>query len=102
MSAWHGRNSNYNYLLLHFYYTLILVIQIFYVPEWQHWVATSYMDADLKLYNSRFTGERTPSVEEQLVRIYSPLARDESLVITAVFVQQQSGGTELLLLFMQQ
>ena len=48
------------------------------------------MDAELKLYNSMFTGELTPSLEEQLVRIYSPLAGDESLVITAVSVQQQS------------
>ena len=48
------------------------------------------MDAELKLY----TGELTPSLEEQLVQIYSPLARDVSLVITAVCVQQQSGGTD--------
>ena len=38
--------------------------------------------------------ELTPSLEEQLVRIYSPLARDESLVINIVSVQQQSGGTD--------
>ena len=52
------------------------------------------MDAELKLYNSMFTGELTSSLEEQLVRIYSPLIRDESLVITAVSVQQQSGRTD--------
>ena len=52
------------------------------------------MDAKLKLYDSMFTGELTPSLEEQLVRIYLPLARDESLVINAVSVQQQNGGTD--------
>ena len=49
------------------------------------------MDAELKLYNSMFTGELTPSLEEQLVRIYSLLARDESLVVS---VHQQSGETD--------
>ena len=52
------------------------------------------MDAELKLYYSMFTGELTLSLEEQLVRIYSPLPRDEPLVITTVCVQQQSGGTD--------
>ena len=52
------------------------------------------MDAELKLYDSMFTGELTQSLEEQLLLIYSPLVRDESLIITAVFVQQQSGRTD--------
>ena len=93
MCTWHGNNSNYIIIimLLYFYYTLIIAIQILYVPEWQHWVATSYMDVELKLYDSMFTGEITPSLEEQLVRIYSPLAQDESLVVS---VHQQSGGTD--------
>ena len=43
-------------LLLYFYYTLIIAIQILYVPERQHWVGTSYMNAELKLYDSMFTG----------------------------------------------
>ena len=73
---------------------LIIAIQILYVPERQYWVATSYIDAELKLYDSMFTGELTASLEEQLVRIYLPLAHDESLVITAVCVQQQGGGTD--------
>ena len=81
-------------MLLYFYYTLIIAIQMLYVPEQQHWVATSYMDAELKLYDSIFTGELTRSLEEQLVRIYSPLAQDESLDITAVSVHQQSGETD--------
>ena len=61
------------------------------------YIATSYMDAELKLYDSMFTGVLTASLEEQLVQIYSPLARDESLVIFAVCVQQQSGGTDSVL-----
>ena len=81
-------------MLLYFYYTLIIAIQILYVPEQQHWVATSYMDAELKLYDSMFTRELTPSLEEQLVRIYLPLAWDESLIITAICVQQQIGETD--------
>ena len=67
-------------MLLHFYYTLIIAIQILFVPERQHWVATIaiYMDADLKLHNSMFNRKITPSLEEQLLRIYTPLAPDES------------------------
>ena len=78
-------------MLLYFYYTLIIAIQILYVPERQHWIATSYMDVELMLYDSMFTGEITPSLEEQLVRIYSPLAQYESLVVS---VHQQSGETD--------
>ena len=52
------------------------------------------MDAELKLYDSMFTGELTPSLEEQLVRIYLPLAWDEPLIITAICVQQQIGETD--------
>ena len=52
------------------------------------------MDVDLKMYDSMFSGELTLSLEEQLVRIYLPLAQNEFLVITAVCVQQQSGGTD--------
>ena len=57
----------YNYYVI---IPLIIAIQILYVPERQYWVATSYMDAELKRYDSMFTGELTPSLEEQLVRIY--------------------------------
>ena len=71
MCTWHGSNSNYNIIIIiiiiYFYYTLIIAIQFLYVPEWQHWVATSYMDAELKLYGSMFTGELTSSLEAQLV-----------------------------------
>ena len=81
-------------MLLYFYYTLIIAILILYVHERQHWVATSYMDAELELYDSMFTGELTPFLDEQLFRIYLPLARDASLVITAVSVHQQSGRTD--------
>ncbi len=73
---------------------LILAVQIHYVKEWLHWVATSYRDGQVKLYDSLFNGKLSPSLEVQLIQLYRPAIRDGGLLVTAESVQQQSGGTD--------
>ena len=46
-------------------------VQILFVPERKHWVATAYRDGEVLLYDSLFPGSLTPSTEEQLVRLLS-------------------------------
>ena len=49
------------FLLVH------IAIQILFVPERQHWVATAYHDGEVHIYDSCFPGYLCPSTEEQLV-----------------------------------
>ena len=66
-------------------------VQILFVPERKHWIATAYHDGEV---DSLFPGSLTPSTEEQLVRLYRPAVRDSCLMVTAVPVQQQEGGVD--------
>ncbi len=49
------------------FYTHVAV-QILFVPERKHWIATSYRDGEVLLYNDLFSGSLTASTEEQLVQ----------------------------------
>ena len=69
-------------------------VQIFFVPERAHWVATSYLHGEVLLYDSLFNGKLSASLEEQIVRVYRPAVADGGLLVTAVPVQQQTGGTD--------
>ena len=67
-------------------------VQIHYVPERKHWVASSYFDGKVRLYDSLFNGKLTPSIEVQLIQLYRPAIRDGALVVTAS-LQSGYGGT---------
>ena len=41
-------------------------IQILFVPERHHWIATHYSGGEVLLYDSCFPGTLSPSTEEQL------------------------------------
>ena len=69
-------------------------VQILFVPERQHWVATAYRDGEVHIYDSCFPGYLCPSTEEQLVRLYRPAVRDGTLMVTANSIQQQEGSTD--------
>ena len=69
-------------------------IQILFVPERHHWIATHYSGGEVLLYDSCFPGTLSPSTEEQLVRLYQPAVRDNLLMVTAVSTQQQEGSTD--------
>ncbi len=59
-----------------------------------HWVASSYIDGRVKLYDSLFNGKLTPSIETQLVQLYRPAIRRGALMVTAESVQQLSGAID--------
>ncbi len=40
-----------------------------FVPERKHWIATSYRDGEVLLYDGLFSGSLTASAEEQLVQL---------------------------------
>ena len=69
-------------------------VQILFVPERQHWVATAYRGGEVHLYDSCFPGSLSPSTEEQLVRLYRPAVRDGMLMVKADSIQQQEGGID--------
>ena len=69
-------------------------IQILFVPESYHWVATSYDDGKVKRYDSLFQGKLTPSLEQQIVQLYSCAAQNGMIKVKAVPMQQQTGNTD--------
>ncbi len=96
-----GKRLTYiSYLLLAGVYmwffcaTHISAVQILFVPERRHWIATAYRDGKVLVYDSLFPGRLAPSTEEQLVRLYQPAVRDSCLAVTVVPFQQHEGGAE--------
>ena len=69
-------------------------VQILYVVERDHWVATSYRGGTVKLYHSVSTDSLTPSLEKEMAQIYRPAIRDGRMMVTVVPVQQQKGSTD--------
>ena len=45
-------------------------VQIMFVKERQHWMATSFSDNEVRLYDSCCNGGLSPSVEMQIVQLY--------------------------------
>ena len=58
----------------------LAAVQIFHVPERQHWIATSYLNGELQVYDSKCGSKFTPSVESQIASIFSPISHDNALV----------------------
>ena len=58
-----------------------------------HWVASSNIGGEVKLYESIANAEQRSSLEEQLAAIYQMIAGD-GLIVTRVPVQQQKGGVD--------
>ncbi|XP_064406458.1 uncharacterized protein LOC135351399 [Halichondria panicea] len=67
-------------------------VQIFFVEERQHWIATSLFKGELYLYDSCFNGTLSPSTELQIAQVYSPLIQCNGLLISVVALQQQEGA----------
>ena len=51
-------------------------------------------NGEVRLYDSLFNGKLTSSLEQQLARLYGNLAEEDQLMVTAVSVQQQQGGSD--------
>ena len=69
-------------------------VQIHFVPDRNHWVTSSYSVSHVKLYDSLFNDNLTPSLEAQLVQLYRPAIEGGVLLVTAESVQQQTGAND--------
>ncbi len=72
-------------------------MQIFFVEERQHWIATSLFKGELHLYDSCFNGTLSPSTELQIAQVYSPLIQCDGLLISVAALQQQEGANNYAL-----
>ena len=70
------------------------MVQFFFVPEQKHWVVTSYLDGEVRLYDSCFPGKLSKSLEQQIAQVYYKAQGEDTLNITIVPVQSQRGGTD--------
>ena len=64
------------------------------MKERNHWVATSYLEGEVQLYDSKFNGSLTASLKEQLVQIYRLAIKNDGLIVTSIPVQQQTGSVD--------
>ena len=72
----------------------IIGIQIMFDEERNQWIATHYQNGEVKVYDSCFSGSLSPLIREMLVRFYRPAVRENSLVVTAMPIVQQSGSAD--------
>ena len=71
-----------------------LVVQILFVAERDHWVATSYHQDEIRLYDSKCSPNLHGSLQEQIALIYKEAANGNTLTVKAIPVQQQTGGED--------
>ena len=57
--------------------------------ERQHWITTAYINGEVQLYDSCFTGKIYPSIEKQMVQLYKQAMSATGLVVCAMPFQQQ-------------
>ncbi len=66
----------------------------FFVPERKHWVATSYLEGELRLYDSCYLGKLSKSPEQQIAQVYGEAQRRTSLTSQSVQCSHKGGGTD--------
>ena len=67
----------------------VIALQIFFEPERAHWVATAYIDGEVRLFDSSFNGRLSHSIEYQICRVYRDTASEGNILVTVVPVPQQ-------------
>ena len=70
-------------------------MQILFVVERDHWVATSYHQVRSRLYDSNCSPKLHSCLQEQIALIYKEAANGNTLTVKAIPVQQQAGGEDL-------
>ena len=78
---------------------LCLVVQILFVAERDHWVATSYHQDEIRLYDSKISPNLHDSLQEQIALIYKEAANGNTLTVKAIPIPQQTGGEDCGLFF---
>ena len=73
------------------YITSSKALQFHFESEQEHWLATSYINGDVQLYDSKFTRKLLRSLELQICQIYQNAVVNGSLLVA---VQQQTGSIE--------
>ena len=73
--------------------TFFTAVQIHYVLERDHWVASSLLHGEVYLYDSLSDGKVSPGLSIQMAELYRPQIQDGLLSVTLVPVQQQVGIT---------
>ena len=68
------------------------VVQISFVAERDHWVATNYHQDEIRLYDTKCFPKLHGCLQEQIALIYKEAANGNTLTVKAIPVQQQSGG----------
>ena len=68
----------------------VIALQIFFEPERAHWVATAYIDGEVRLFDSSFNGRLSRSIEYQISRsrVYGDTASEGNILVTVVPVPQ--------------
>ncbi|XP_064383224.1 uncharacterized protein LOC135348618 isoform X3 [Halichondria panicea] len=70
-------------------------VQIFFVTERHHWIATALIKGELFLFDSCFQygKDLEPSAELQIAQMYKPLIAHNGLLLSVASIQQQSSGS---------
>ena len=75
------------------------VVLILFVAEREHWVAISYHQDEIRLYDNKCSPKLHGCLQEQIALIYKEAANDNTLTVKAIPVQQQAGGEDCGLLW---
>ena len=67
-------------------------MQFFFEPEQKHWVTIAFIDGQVRLYDTLFTGNLSTSLSQQICQVYQNAVVDGSLPIAVMAVQQQTGS----------
>ena len=67
--------------------TLSKALQFHFESEREHWITTSYINAEVLLYDSTLTGKLSRSLEQQICQIYRSAKGLRDVVVA---VQQQT------------
>ena len=70
----------------------VTALQIF-EPERAYWVATAYIDGEVRLFDSSFNGRLSRSIEYQICRVYRDTATEGNILVMVVPVPQQDDAS---------
>ena len=79
-------------MTLHIAIVMYTVVQILFVAEGDHWVATSYHRDESRLYVSKCSPKLHGCQQEQIVLIYNEAANGNTLTVKAIPVHSRLVG----------
>jgi hypothetical protein len=79
--------------ILVIFHCYVSVVQMIFVAERHHWILTALLRGEIVLFDSFFSKLLPPTVEEQLLQLYSSWVKNNSLSVTILPMQQQRVGS---------